>query len=132
MRCYSAQPRDQIFVEDYGFLSSARNIGKNVGRKISKTLTSNYSQILLDHAKQSPMDKTALKRATQRTAGATDDLVRNKFANRIMKVSKTSRKNNPEQNEEEILRETIVPPELSHKIINNLRLKEENYWLRLI
>ena len=44
-----------------------------------------------------------------------------------MKVSKTSRKNNPEQNEEEILRETIVPPELSHKIINNLRLKEENY-----
>ena len=102
-------------------------MGKNVGRKISKTLTSNYSQILLDHAKQSPMDTTALKRATQRTAGATDDLVRNKFANRIMKVSKTSRKNNPEKNEEKILRETIVPPELSHKIINNLRLKEENY-----
>ena len=127
MRCYSVQPRDQIFVEDYGFLSSARNIGKNLGRKISKTLTSNYSQILLDHAKQSVIDKTTPKRAIQRTAGATDDLIRSKIVNRIMKVSKTSRKNNPEKNEEEILRERIIPPELRHKIIDDLKLKEENY-----
>ena len=34
--CYSVQSRDQIFVKGYGFLSFAKNMGKNIGRKISK------------------------------------------------------------------------------------------------
>ena len=44
-----------------------------------------------------------------------------------MKVSKTSPKNNSETNEEEILRERVIPPKLRHKVIDDLRLKTENY-----
>ena len=33
-----------------------------------------------------------------------------------------------EVNEEKILREEYMPPELRQKIIDGLRLKEENYW----
>ena len=32
----SVQPRDRIFVKGYGFLSFARNMGKNAGKNISK------------------------------------------------------------------------------------------------
>ena len=39
--------RDRIFVKRYGFLLFAKNMGKN----ISKNLSSKYSQNLLDHAK---------------------------------------------------------------------------------
>ena len=30
MARYSVQPRDRIFVKDYGFLSFAKNMGKNM------------------------------------------------------------------------------------------------------
>ena len=30
MARYSVQPRDRIFVKDYGFLSFAKNMGKNI------------------------------------------------------------------------------------------------------
>ena len=33
-----------------------------------------------------------------------------------------------ETNEEKILRKEYIPPELRKKIIDGLRLKEENYW----
>ena len=61
-----------------------------------------YSQKLLDHAKISSTDafKTSSKRAIQKTAEATGDLVGNKIefliANRIPKVSKKSQQNNSE------------------------------------
>ena len=51
MRC-SVQPRDQIFVKGYRFLYFAKNIGKS----ISKNLSSKYSQKRLDHAKQTATD----------------------------------------------------------------------------
>ena len=35
MTRYSVQLEDQIFVKGYGFLSFARNMGKNVGENIS-------------------------------------------------------------------------------------------------
>ena len=47
MTHYSVQPRDQIFLKGYGFLSFARNMGKN----ISKNLSSKCSQKFLDYAK---------------------------------------------------------------------------------
>ena len=53
---YSVQPRDRIFVRDYGFLSFARNMGKNIGKNISENLSGKYSQKLLDHAKKSVTD----------------------------------------------------------------------------
>ena len=56
----------------------------------------------------------------QNTTEATVDLIGNKIADRITKVSKTSPKNNSETNKE-ILREIFILPELRHK-------KEENCW----
>ena len=58
---YSPEPRDRIYVKGYGFLSFAKNVGKN--------LSNNYGQKLLDSAKKSTMDttKTASKRAIQKT-----------------------------------------------------------------
>ena len=44
---YSVQPRDPIFVK----ISFAKNMGKNIGKKVRKNLGGKYSQILLDHAK---------------------------------------------------------------------------------
>ena len=52
MTCYLVQPRDRIFVKDYGFLPFPRNIRKNIGKNISKNVSGKYSQKLLDHAKQ--------------------------------------------------------------------------------
>ena len=57
---YSIEPRDRIYVKGYGFLSFAKNMGKNLSNK--------YSQKLLDSAKKSTTDaiKTASKRAIQK------------------------------------------------------------------
>ena len=49
MRC-SIQPKDQIFVKGYGFLSFAKNIRKTIGKIISKNLSGKYSHKLLDLA----------------------------------------------------------------------------------
>ena len=86
MTRYSIQQRYEIFVKGYGFLSSVKNIGKN--------LSSKYSQEILDHAKQSATDafKTASKREIQKTAEATGDLIRNKIANKGTNVSKLLQK----------------------------------------
>ena len=56
---YSIEPRDIIYVKGYGFLSFAKNIGKN--------LSNNYGQKLLDSAKKSTTDaiKTTSKKAIQ-------------------------------------------------------------------
>ena len=64
---------------------------KNVGKNISKNLSSKYSQKLLDHSKQSATYalKTTSKRAIQKLPEATGDLIGNKIADRITKVSKT-------------------------------------------
>ena len=51
MTCYSVQPRDQIFVKRYGFLSFPKSVGKNIVKNISKNVNGKYSQKLLDHAK---------------------------------------------------------------------------------
>ena len=56
MMCLSVQPKDQIFVKDYGFLSFAKNISKDVSSKCS--------QKLLDYTKKFATDvlKTVSKR----------------------------------------------------------------------
>ena len=66
MARYLAQPRDRIFIKGYGFLSFARNVGKN----LSKNLSGSYCQKCIDHAKQSATDtlKTALKRVIQKNS----------------------------------------------------------------
>ena len=51
MMSYSVQPRDGVFVKDYGFLSFAKNMSKGIGKNISKNSSGKYSQKFLDHAK---------------------------------------------------------------------------------
>ena len=60
-------------------------------KKISKSVRNKYTQKLLDNAKQSATEtfKTASKRAIQKTAKTTDDLIGNKISDRITKASKT-------------------------------------------
>ena len=66
---YSIEPKDRIYVKGYGFLSFAKNMGKNLSNK--------YGQKLLDRAKKSTTDviRTASKRAIQKKAEATGDLI---------------------------------------------------------
>ena len=52
---YSIEPRDKIYVNEYGFLSFAKNIDKNLSNK--------YSQKIIDTAKKSASD--AIKAASQ-------------------------------------------------------------------
>ena len=103
---YSVQPRDRIFVKGYEFLPFPRNMGKN----ISKTLSSKYSQKLLDHAEKFATDslKTNSKRVNQKSSEAIGDLIGSKIVDKITRVSKTLPQNNAVTNEEEILRERYI------------------------
>ena len=80
------EARDKIYVKRYGFLSFAKNMGKNLSNK--------YDQELLDSAKKSTTDaiKTASKRAIQKTVEATGDLIGNKIADKITSVLNKSPK----------------------------------------
>ena len=87
----------------------------------------NEAKIFLIMLKKSASEalKTSSKRVIQKTAEATDDLIENKIADKITKVSKTSSLKNSETNEEEIHREKYISPELRQKIMYGLRLKEK-------
>ena len=76
--CFSIEPRDWIYVKGYGFLSFAKN------------LSNKYIKKLLDSAKKSTANaiKAIWKRAIQKTADATDDLIGNKIANKITNTLK--------------------------------------------
>ena len=62
---YPVEPRDRIYVKEYGFLSFTKNMGTH--------LSNNHSQKPFDTAKKSPRDsvKAASKRAIKKTAEAT-------------------------------------------------------------
>ena len=81
-------------------------MGKNIGKNISKNLGGRYNQKPLDNAKKSATDalKNSSKRAIQKKAETTGDLISNKIADevvkpyggRITKFSKNSEQNNSE------------------------------------
>ena len=83
---YSIESKDGIYIKGYGFLSFAENMGKK--------LSSKYGQKLLCNAKKLTTDaiKTASKRAIQKTAETTGDLIGNEIADKITSVSKRSKK----------------------------------------
>ena len=85
---YSIEPRDRIYVKWYGFLSFAKNAGTHA-TKVAKNLSNKRSQKLINSAKKSTTDpiKTASKRAIQKTAEATSDLIGNKIASNITNAS---------------------------------------------
>ena len=42
---YSVEPRDRIYVKEYGFLSFAKNMGKNLSNKYGQKLLKNLQQM---------------------------------------------------------------------------------------
>ena len=48
---YSIEPRDRIYVKEYGFLSFPKNMG-TFATKIAKNLSNKYSQKLFDRCKK--------------------------------------------------------------------------------
>ena len=131
---YSVEPRDRIYVKGYGFLSFAKNIGKSLSNKCG--------QKLLDSAKKSTTDaiKTASKRAIQKTAETTGDLIGNKIADKMKSVSKKKlamelhskelHDNNDEDVEITTHKKKYISPEERQQIIDKLRLvpKKDAYF----
>ena len=70
---YLLEPNYRKYAKGYGFLSFARKFGDNYGKK------------LMDTATKTGIDasKTASKRAVQKTAEATGDLIRNEVAEKL-------------------------------------------------
>ena len=113
---------------EYGFLSFAKNMG-TYATKVAKNLSNKYSQKLLHTAKKSTTDaiKTASKRATQKTAKVTGDLIGNRIAYKITNISKIPSRelhsqNNEANDEIEIPKERYISPEKRQQIIDELRL----------
>ena len=93
-------------------------MGKNA-TKVAENMRNNYNQKLLDIAKEFGADsiKTAWKRAIQKAAETTGDLLGNKIADEITSVSK----NNLEEevrNEIEISKERYISLEKRQQIVD--------------
>ena len=122
---YSIEPRDRIYLKDHGFLSSAKNMSKNLSNK--------YSQKPLDSAKKSTTDpiKTASKRAIQKVAEATGNLIGNKIADKITGIPKKPVKELPNNDDEDMEitthKKRYISPEETQQIIDELRLVPKNY-----
>ena len=84
---YSIEPREGRYVKEYGFLSFPRNLGTHA-TKVAKNLNSQYGQKLAGSAIKSATDalKIAGKRAIQKTAEASGDLVGNFIADKITSI----------------------------------------------
>ena len=121
---YSIEAEDRMRVKGYGFLSFAKNMGKNVSNK--------YGQKLVDSAKKSTIDgtKTASKRVFEKKVEATGNLIGNKIADKITSASKNYSKqlqskksqNDYVNNETEAPKERYTSPEKRQQIIDELRL----------
>ena len=90
-------------MKGYGFLSFARNIGTHAA-KVAKNMSNKYRQKLVDSAKKFATDaiKIASKRAIQKTAGATGDLIGNKIAEKI--TAKPSPKDDTSASKNQIMK----------------------------
>ena len=97
----------------------------------AKIMSNKYGKKLVDTAKKSATDaiKTASKRAIQKTAEATGDLVSNKIADKITSVSKKSSKKLPTIDEDVELpthKKKYISPEERQQIIDELGLVPKN------
>ena len=116
---------------------------------MGKNLSNKYGQKVLDSAKKSTADAiiTASKRAIQKTADATGDLIGNKIADKMASVSmelhskkkpsnnNNNNNNNNDNNNNEDAELTshekiYISPEKRQQIINELRLvpKKDEYF----
>ena len=87
--CYSIEHRERRYVKGYGFLYFARNLVTHA-TKAAKNLSNKYGQKIVDTAKKSAIDalKIAGKRAIQKTAETSGDLVGIFVADKITSISK--------------------------------------------
>ena len=119
---YSIEPRERRYVKRYVFLSFAKNIGTHAA-KFAKNLNNKYSQKLVNTTKKSATDaiKTASKRAIQKTAEATGDLICNKIADKITSTSKKSHTKEIQLNEvnNELPKERYIPLKKGEKLLMN-------------
>ena len=116
---YLIEPRDRIYVKGYGFMSFVRSMSNKYGKKLVDTAKKFVTDVI----------KTASKRAIQKTAEATGDMVGNKIADNITSVSKKSTKNLPtidEDAELTTLKKRYMSPEERQQIIDELRLVSKN------
>ena len=121
---YSTEPKNRTYVKGYGFLSFAKNIGKN--------LSNIYGQKLFDTTKKSTKDaiKIRSKKAIQKSAEATGNLIGNNIADKITSISKKPVKElhiNDEDVEITTRKKGYISPEESQQIIDDLRLVLKNY-----
>ena len=117
---YSIEPRDRVYMKGYGFMSFARGLSNKYGKKLVGTAKKSTTDAII----------TASKRAIQKTAEATGDLVGNKIADKITSVSKKSTKKLPTIDEDTELtthKKRYISPEESQQIIDELRLVPKNY-----
>ena len=121
-RC-SVQLRERIFVKGYGFLSFTKNVGENISKKFNKNLSSKYSPKLLDHTEQSATD--ALKTASkERFKKQQKQLVISLEIKLLIRLQESQRIHHRiiQKQMKKKYREIHIPPELKHKIIDDLRL----------
>ena len=87
----------------------------------AKSLSNKYGKKLLNNTKKSTIDpiKTASKRAIQKTAEATGDLIGNKIADKTTSVSKKSSNNNNNNDDVELIthKKRYISPEERLKVI---------------
>ena len=102
---YSIEPKFRKYVKGYGFLSFARKFNNRYGKKYCNTKTG------IDAA------KTVSKRVVQETAEATEDLIRNKIADKITSIGKPKKKETKKK-----IEEIYIPPEKRQQIIDDLKL----------
>ena len=110
---------------------------------MGKSLSNKYGQKLLDSTKKSTTDaiKTESKRAIQKTAEATGDLIGNKIADKISVSKKKSttelhskelHNNNDEDVEITTHKKKYISPEERQQIIDELRLVPKKYvWIKV-
>ena len=116
---YSIEPRDRVYVKEYGFMSFARSMSNKYGKKLVDSATKFATDAI----------ETASKRAIQKTAEATGDLVGNKSAHKITSFSKKSTKKLPTVDEDAELathKKRYISPEERQQIIDELRLIPKN------
>ena len=131
---YSIKSRERRHVKGYGFLSFARNISTHA-TKVAKNRSNKYGKKLADTAKKSATDaiKIVSRRAVQKTAEATTDLIGNKIADKITSAStelhskKSFKKSHdgessPIEVNNEIPKERYISTKERQQIIDELRL----------
>ena len=104
---YSTEPTFRKYVKGYGFLSFARKFDDKYG----KTLMDTATKTGIDAA------KIVSKRAVQKAAEATGDLIRNEIADKITSIVKPKEKEKTKK-----IEEIYIPPEKKRQIIDDLRL----------